>query len=304
METLIGGGAGGPAPADLVKDTDTANFGQDVIEASKQVPVIVDFWAPWCGPCKQLGPMIEKAVREMNGAVKLVKLNVDENQELAQQFRIQSIPAVFAFKDGRPVDGFVGALPESQIKQFIKKLAGDMGPSPAEQAMEAAEEALKNGNHDQAANLYAQVLQQDNSNIKAAAGLARCAVAAGRVDEAKKMLESLPPQLANHAEIEAVQNAIALHEQAQEAAGDVAPLQEKVDANPEDLQARYDLALALFAANKAEEAVNHLLEIVRRDKEWNEEAARDQLIKIFDTLGPTHPVTLKGRRGLSSILFS
>ena len=302
MEQLIGGGA--PADAqDLIKDTDTQTFQADVLDASMDVPVIVDFWAPWCGPCKQLGPLLEKLVTEARGKVKLVKLNVDENQALAQQFRVQSIPAVFAFFGGRPVDGFVGALPESQLRQFIEKLGKSGGPSPVDEAVDQAKASLNEGNAEEAAGIFAAVLKEDPSNVAAAAGLARAAVALGEVDQARQILSQMPTEHAGHADVEAAYSAVELAEQAAEA-GDAGELDAAVAADPDNHQARYDLAVALYTGGENEGAVDHLLEIIRRDREWNDEEARKQLLKIFEALGPTHPDTVKGRRGLSSILFS
>ena len=301
MDELIGGGAADAA--DLIKETDTQNFAVDVIEASKEVPVIVDFWAPWCGPCKQLGPALEKLVTEARGRVKLVKLNVDENQALAQQFRVQSIPAVFAFFDGRPVDGFVGALPESQLRQFIDKLGQAGGPSPIDEAIEQAKEAMTEGRPEEAAGIFAAVLKEEQSNIAAAAGLARAAVALGEPEQARQILSQIPTEHAGHADVEAAFSALELAEQAADA-GDAGELQAQVAENADDHQARYDLAVALYTGGDNGAAIEHLLEIIRRDREWNEEEARKQLLKIFEALGPTHADTLKGRRGLSTILFS
>jgi putative thioredoxin len=310
METLIGGGApDGAAAADLVKDSDTAHFQADVIDASREVPVIVDFWATWCGPCKQLGPMIEKLVTEAGGKVKLVKIDVDQNQALAQQLRIQSIPAVYAFKDGQPVDGFVGALPESQLRAFIESLTegagggAEAGENPVAQALDQARAMMEAGDTASAGQLYARIIEHEPGNVAAAAGLARCAVAAGDVEQAKQALAALPPEAANDPDVGAARAAIELAE-ASAGAGDVAGLQAAVDADPADLQARLDLANALYAGGQAEAALDHLLEIVRRDKEWNEEAGRKQIVKIFEALGPSHPLTLAGRRRLSSLLFS
>ncbi len=313
METLIGGSApGGAAAADVVKDSDTAHFQADVIDASREVPVIVDFWATWCGPCKQLGPMIEKLVTEAGGKVKLVKIDVDKNQALAQQLRIQSIPAVYAFKDGQPVDGFVGALPESQLRAFIESLtdgtagaggeADDAGAAIA-QALEQAKAMAEAGDTANAGQLYARILEHEPGNVAAAAGLARCAVMAGDVEQAKQALAALPPEAENDPDVTAARAAVELAE-ASAGAGDTGALQAAVDANPADHQARLDLANALYAGGQAEAALDQLLEIVRRDKEWNEEAARKQIVKIFEALGPTHPLTLAGRRRLSSVLFS
>jgi putative thioredoxin len=316
QQTFIGGGqgAGGAAPATLVKDTDTRNFAKDVIEESRRQPVIVDFWAPWCGPCKTLGPLLERLVKAAKGAVKLVKLDVDKNQQLAAQFRIQSIPAVFAFRDGRPVDGFVGALPESQLKQFIDALvkgaAGARGPSQLDQMLDMARDALNKGDAGTAASLYARVLDQEPDNVPARLGLARAAVALGEAEQAKQMLEELPPEAKKGADYDAAKAALDLAERAAQAAaktganGDLGAFEDRLAREPNDHQARYDLALALYAGGHAEGAIQHLLEIVKRKRDWNDDAARKELIKIFEALGPTNELTVKGRRGLSAILFS
>ena len=313
MDQLIGGGkpgkAGNGAPAgDLVKDTNTASFRADVLDASMQVPVIVDFWAPWCGPCKQLGPIIEKAVKDARGAVKLVKINVDENQELAQQMRIQSIPAVYAFFQGRPVDGFVGAQPESALKQFIQKLAklgaGEQGPSPIDEALEHAEAALKEGDHEAASAIFAQILEHEPDNLKAIGGMVRCCIAVGELDQAKHFLGQVPAAKANDPAIAGARAQIELAEAGQKAAGQSQELRARVDANPKDFEARFALAQALFAGNDREGAVDQLLEIIRLNRTWNEEAARKELVKFFEAMGPTDPLTLSARRRLSSLLFS
>ena len=313
MQTIIGGGqpaAGGAAGATLIKDTDTKNFAKDVIEESKRQPVIVDFWAPWCGPCKTLGPLLEKLVKAARGAVKMVKLNVDQNQQLAQQFRIQSIPAVYAFSQGRPVDAFVGALPESQLKQFIDNLvkgakAGARGgeADPLDQVLAMAKDAMNKGDHGTAASLYARILDQDPENLPARLGLARAAVALGEIDQAKQMLDELPPEAKKGADYDAAMAAIDLAARAAKA-GDLGEFEDKIARNANDHEARYNLALALYAGGHADGAIQHLLEIVKRQRAWNEEAARKELIKIFEALGPTHESTVKGRRGLSAILFS
>ena len=317
MDQLIGGGkpgAGKPGAqgttgaGDLVKDTNTASFRADVLDASMQVPVIVDFWAPWCGPCKQLGPIIEKAVKDARGAVRLVKINVDESQELAAQMRIQSIPAVYAFFQGRPVDGFVGAQPESALKQFIQKLAklgaGEAGPSPIDEALEHADAALKAGDHEAASAIYSQVLEHEPDNLKAISGLVRCLVAAGDLDQAKTFLDQVPPAQAGDAAISAARAQLELAQAGQKAAGQSQELQARVDANPKDFEARFALAQALFAGGDKEGGVDHLLEIIRLNRAWNEEAARKELVKFFEAMGPTDPLTLSSRRRLSSILFS
>jgi len=305
MEPLLGAARPKPADADLIKDSDVTTFMADVIDASRQVPVIVDFWAPWCGPCKQLGPLIEKAVRDAAGAVKLVKVNIDENPEIAQQLRIQSIPAVFAFKDGRPVDGFVGALPESQIKAFIKRLGGPAAaaPSPIEQALEHAKMAMSEGDMGTASALFSQILAREAGNPAAAAGLARCYLAAGDSGKARQVLAGLPAEAKKDADVAAAQSAIDLAEQGAKA-GDIAQLEARVQQDPQDHQARFDLASALFAGGKNEAAIDQLLELFRRDRKWNEEAARKQLVKFFEALGPTNPLTVSGRRRLSSLMFA
>jgi putative thioredoxin len=303
MEPIIGGAAR-PGGADLIKNSTTATFMADVVDASHDTPVVVDFWAPWCGPCKQLGPLLEKAVREANGAVRMVKVNIDESPEIAQQMRIQSIPAVYAFKDGRPVDGFVGALPESQVKQFIKKLGGAAGPSPIQEALEMAKEAFAAGDAGSAANIYSQVLQQDPGNLEAIAGLARVAILRKEFARARELLDRVPQAQAGHADIAAVRGALDLTEAGDKASGAVGELRARLAADPNDHQARLDLATALFAAGEREAAVDELLEIVKRAREWNEQAARKQLVKFFEAMGPTDPLTLAARRRLSSILFS
>lgn len=307
METILGGGAAttGAAGA-LIKDSDTANFETDVIAASQEVPVIVDFWAPWCEPCKQLTPLIERLVTEQNGAVRLVKINVDENKELAGQLRIQSIPTVYAFADGKPLDGFSGALPESQLRAFIEKAVeagGGAVPAPGADKIEAAKAALDAGDAETAMQYFAMAMEDDPANTAAMVGLAQCALMLGDTAQAKQILEQLPPELDRDADVVAARAALELAEQSAES-GEIAPLEQAVLANPADHQARFDLANALFGGNQPADAVEHLLEIVRRDRTWNEEAAREQLLKIFEALGPTHEVTLSGRRGLSSILFS
>ena len=303
MEPLLSAGPAA-APADLIKDGSTATFMADVVETSRQVPVIVDFWATWCGPCKQLTPALEKAVTAAKGAVKMVKIDVDQNQDLAAQFRVQSVPSVFAFKDGQPVDGFAGALPESQIKSFIQRLTGQTGPSPVDQALEQAQAAYDTGDFGAAGNLYMQVLQEDPSNTKAVAGMIRCAVASGQLDQARQIFDQLPEEALQDAEIAAAKTAFDLAEEGQSAGGDTSGLEARVAANANDHQARFDLAVALYGAGDAESAIDHLLEIVARDRKWQDDGARKRLVEIFEALGFTHPLTVAGRRKLSAMLFS
>jgi len=287
----------------LIKDTTDATFVEDVVQVSSEVPVIVDFWAPWCGPCKQLGPAIEKVVTAAQGAVKLVKINIDENPAIAQQLRIQSIPAVYAFKDGQPVDGFVGALPESKIKEFVEKLVGEIGPSDAEVVAEQAAVAFEAGDFAQAAGLYGEVLRLDKSNVAAMAGLAQCYIGGGDLERAGQTLDLIAPDDVDHADVVSARAALALAEQAGEA-GDIEPLQAAVDANEKDHQARFDLAMALVAAGRNTEGIDALLEIVRRDRAWNDDGARKQLLQLFEAFGADDEATLDGRRQLSLILFS
>ncbi len=309
METIIGsnGSGDGQPPADLIKDSDTARFAQDVIEASMTMPVIVDFWAPWCGPCKQLTPALEKSVQAARGAVRLVKVNIDENQSLAAQLRIQSVPAVYAFFQGQPIDGFVGAQSESQIKSFIERLvaqsSGALGPSPVDQALEQAQAALDGGQPAAASALYGQVLQHEPDNEAALAGMVRCYLESGDTVAARGMFDALTEEMAAKSAFVSVKAALELAEQTADS-GPLTELEARVAANPADHQARYDLAIALHAADQREAAAETLIEIMRRDRKWNEEAARHQLLKFFEAWGPTDPITLSARRQLSSLLFS
>src|SRR3984893_10922856 len=302
-EALIGGAGAGPA---AVKDVTTATFMTEVVDGSFEAPVIVDFWAPWCGPCKQLGPILEKTVRATGGAVRMVKVNIDENPQIAQQMRVQSIPAVYAFKDGRPVDGFVGALPDSQVKQFVQRLGGGKGggPSPVEEAMAMAKEALQSGDHKTAGALYAQVLQRDPANLEALAGNIRAMIARGDLAKARQALDRLPKEGAAHVEITAARSALELAEQAQKAMAGASKLRARLAANPDDHEARFDLATALFGSGNREAAIDELLDLFKRDREWNEQAARKQLVKFFEAMGPTDPLALSGRRRLSAQMFS
>ncbi len=303
MEPIIGEMS---TPTDVVKDGDTASFAADVIEASREVPVIVDFWAPWCGPCKTLGPTIEKLVKAAGGQVKLVKINVDENQQLAQQLRVQSIPAVFAFKDGQPVDGFVGNQPESQINAFIQRLTGDAGPSPIEKAVEQGEAALAAGDLDGAADIFGQILRADAENAKAVAGLCHCLIESGDLEEARAMLDGLEGKLASDPAVLSVRAALDLAEQSADAGdvGEMAEFRARLEADGNDHEARMELSKALLAAGQREEAVDELLESIRRERAWNEEAARKQLLTLFEAFGQMDELTISARRQLSSILFS
>jgi putative thioredoxin len=313
MDQLIGAGvpgaqAGGANAADLIKDSDQAQFAKDVIDTSMTVPVIVDFWAPWCGPCKQLGPAIEKVVKEAKGAVKLVKINIDENQALAGQLRIQSIPAVYAFFQGRPVDGFVGVQPEGQLKQFVQHLAkmgsAAAGPSPIDEALDAAEAALAENDHGAASAIFDQVLAHESDNARAIAGLLRCSIATGDLAGAREMVAGLTPEIAKNAAIASAVTQLDLAEAGQKAAGQTHQLQARIDADPKDFDARLELAVAQFAGGEREAAIDHLLAIFKANRAWNEEAARKQLVKFFEAMGPTDPMTLAGRRKLSSLMFS
>jgi len=299
--TFLDGAA--PADTDLVKDGSDQGFMADVIEASRTQPVIVDFWAPWCGPCKTLGPPLEKAVRSAGGAVKLVKINIDENPGVAGQLGVRSIPAVYAFDQGRPVDGFMGAIPESQIKLFVERLAGADMEAEIEPLLEQAAESLKLGDIGGAAQGYTAVLQLDPENVKAIAGMARIALSQGDVEQAQEILAHAPPDKANDPNIASVRASLDLAASAGDA-GDTTDLARKVDANPGDHQARYELAEALSARGDLEAASDHLLEIIAKNRDWNEGAARTQLLKIFDAAGPAADVTKQGRRKLSAILFS
>jgi putative thioredoxin len=290
---------------DLIRDGSDATFMADVIDASQTVPVIVDFWAPWCGPCKTLGPALETAVREAKGKVRLVKIDVDRNPMVAGQLRVQSIPAVFAFVGGQPVDAFMGALPASQIKAFIDRIvAMGGGDDGLEAALDEAETLLDEGAVADAAQIFAAVLGQEKENLRAIAGLARCHLALKEVEKAKAILALAPKDKAADAVIAGVAAQIALIEESAAAAGAAGALEARLAADPNDHQARYDLAMARVAEGDHAGAIDTLIELFRRDREWNEGAARTQLFKLFDSLGPKSELAQKGRRRLSSLIFS
>ena len=298
--------AAAPAQAnqgDVVKDTTTAGFAKDVIEASKGAIVLVDFWAAWCGPCKQLTPILEKVVRGYGGKVRLVKLNVDEHPSIPGQLRIQSLPTVYAFRDGRPLDGFMGAQPESAVKAFIDRMLGEDGADDVVAALEAAEQAFTANDLQGAAEIYAAVLQKDRQNIAAIAGLARCYLKSGDIARAEQTIALVPPDKRDAAPVTGVNAAIELAKKAGKS-GDTKALESKLAANPADHQARLDLALALAARGDKAGALDLLLELFRRDRNWNEQAARKQLVELFDAWGPKDPNTVEGRKRLSSLMFS
>jgi putative thioredoxin len=291
--------AGDKPAAPLVKETTTATFREDVLTDSLRQPVLVDFWAPWCGPCKQLTPIIEKVVKSAGGKVKLVKMNIDEHPQIAGQLGIKSIPAVIAFQKGQPIDGFMGALPESQVKQFVERLIGPLGASDEEFA--EAEAALKAGDVEGAADIYRTLLEEDPAEPRALGGLAQALVALGEMEAARQLLDSAPA--GNHTAISAARAALELAEQASNV-GDLAGLEAALAKNPGDHQARFDLAVALNANGRRDEAANRLLEIIKADRNWNDDGARKQLVQFFEAWGPMDPATLAARRKLSTLLFS
>jgi len=292
----------GGGEADLIKNTTTKDFLRDVIEASREVPVLVDFWAPWCGPCRQLTPILEKAVRAAKGAVRLVKLNIDQHPQIPGQMGVQSIPAVFAFQDGRPVDGFMGALPESRVNDFIARLIGDSAGDTAAD-LEAAEAALSAGDVNSAAQLFGEVMQKDRENAQALAGLAKCYIKTGDLARAEQTLALVPPAKADSSPVASARAALELARKTP-AAGDIETLRAKLAADPKDPQARFDLALALSAKGDQSGALDELLAVVAKNRSWNDDAARKQLLQLFDAWGPADPSTIAGRQRLSSLLFA
>lgn len=302
---LFGGAAAPNAAggADVVKDGSLQTFAQDVIQASQTVPVLVDFWAPWCGPCKQLTPLLEKVVRAAKGKVRLVKIDIDQNPELAQQLRIQSVPTVYAFVGGQPVTGFAGAQPESQIKALVDRLIGAGGEMEGDGLLEAAQDAAANGDTRTAARLFQQILADDPTQPEALGGLARCLIADRKFADATKVLDSATKEAAGHVAVTGARAALALAEESG-VLGDPVTLLARLEANPDDHEARYQLATALFLRGQLEPAMDHLIQIVKRGRDWKDDQGRKQLVKFFEALGPKHPATLKGRRMLSTVLFS
>lgn len=291
-----------PGDGDIIKDGTTASFVKDVIEASKDVPIIVDFWAAWCAPCKQLTPILERVVRAYAGKVRLVKIDVDSNQAVAAQLRIQSMPTVYAFRDGRPLDGFVGAQTESEVRAFVERLVGADEAGDIEAVLNSATELIDEGDLQGAAEIYAAILQEDRENVAALAGLAQCYLITGDYERARQTISLVPPDKRGVPAVEAVNAALDLAEKAA-SVGDLAGFEQRLNADPADHQARYDLAVGLAGAGKKAEALEHLLEIVRRDRKWNEEAARKQLLQFFEAWGSKEPLVGEGRRRLSSLLF-
>ncbi len=300
---MLGLGEKPQAATDLIKDTTEATFLADVIEASRDIPVIVDFWATWCGPCKTLGPMLEAAVKASNGKVRMVKVDVDQNQRIASQLRIQSIPTVYAFWQGQPVDAFQGAVPASELKAFVDRAAALAGDGGLAEALAAAEEMLAEGAAVDAAETFAAILGEDAGNAPAYGGLVRSHIALGNLDQAQGFLDAAPATIAKTKELDAARAQLELARQAA-SAGPEADLRAAVAADPNDHQARFDLAAALLANDNPAEAVDQLLDLFRRDRDWNDGAAKTQLFTVFDALKPQDPIVLAGRRRLSSMIFA
>jgi putative thioredoxin len=296
-------GEAAPPETDLIKDTTTQGFRQDVMAESMKQPVLVDFWAPWCGPCKQLTPVLEKVVKAAKGKLKLVKMNIDEHPQIAGQLGVKSIPAVFAFQKGQPVDGFMGALPESQVKSFIERIVGDVGNSAFDEILAAADKSMAEGELTQAAELYAGALAEDDTSARAMGGLIRAYVEMDMLEQARQLLNAVKPEMANDAAIVGAKAAIDAKEAAA-SLGDTAALVAAVEANPADHQARIDLAIALNANGQREAAVDHLIASIKKDRTWNEGASRKQLLQFFEAWGHGEDVTVEGRRKLSAVLFS
>jgi putative thioredoxin len=299
---ILKGGGAGQTDADLVKNTTTKDFMRDVIEASREVPVLVDFWAPWCGPCRQLTPLLEKAVRGAKGAVRLVKLNIDDHPQIPGQMGVQSIPAVFAFRDGKPADGFMGALPESRVNAFIARLIGDTAGDIAAD-LEAAEAALAAGDVNSAAQMFGEVLQQDRENAQSLAGLAKCYIKTGDLARAEQTLALVPPAKADAAPVASARAALELQRKAP-STGDIETLRAKLAADPQDAAVRFDIALALNAKGDRNGATEELLTLVAKSRAWNDDAARKQLVQLFEAWGTSDPAAISGRQRLSSLLFA
>lgn len=295
--------ASAPGASDIIKDATSASFKTDVLEASRSVPVIVDFWASWCGPCKQLTPILEKIVRGHSGKVKLVKVNVDENQAIAAQLRVQSLPTVYAFRDGQPVDGFVGMQPESAVSKFVDRLVAEDAEIGLDELLNAGKQLLEADDLQGAAEVYATVLQQDGANAEGLAGLASCYLKSGDAPRARQTLSLVPPDKKGLAAVKSVDAAIVLAEKGENAA-DLVGLTKRLEANPKDHQARFDLAVALAARDQKRESLELLLDLIGRDRKWNDDAARKQLLQLFDAWGEKEPLVAEGRRRLSSLLFS
>ena len=294
---------GSPAetlPADLIKDGSDANFVIDVVEASKIQPVIVDFWATWCGPCKQLTPALEKAVKAAKGAVKLVKIDIDKNPVFAKQLRVQSVPTVYAFSGGQPVDGFMGAVPESKLKAFMDKLIGEAPPSEIDELLALAKESLEANDIGGAAQAFGQVLQAEPDNLTAMGGLARCYLLGGDLERAREVIDMAPPG-AKHPDLESVRAALAL---AASAPAETSGAEARLAANPDDHEARLDLAKALAGKGRLQAAADHLLDLLARDRDWKDGAAKAELLTVFEAAGPTSDVAKLGRKKMASILFS